>query len=61
LTGPLKDRHAKKVNGLNATPAKWFRRAMVLNEDEVKRIALDDPDVKPLWDSMSGTIWKRTV
>jgi hypothetical protein len=33
---------------------------MAIDEDIVKRVAPDDPDLKPLWDSMSGTMWKRT-
>lgn len=39
---------------------KWFKKAMVLNKRAVQRAAVDDPDLKPLWDSMSGTVWKRT-
>jgi tetratricopeptide (TPR) repeat protein len=37
----------------------WFKRAMAIEEDIVKRAGIDDPDLKPLWDSMSGTLWKR--
>lgn len=37
----------------------WFQKAMAIDEDAVKRAAVDDPDLKPLWDSMSGTLWKR--
>jgi hypothetical protein len=37
----------------------WFKKAMALDEHTVKRAAIDDPDLKPLWDSMSGTMWKR--
>lgn len=37
----------------------WFKKAMAIDEHTVKREALDDPDLIPLWDSMSGTIWKR--
>ncbi len=37
----------------------WFKRAMAIDEQVVKRKAIDDPDLKPLRDSMSGTIWKR--
>jgi tetratricopeptide (TPR) repeat protein len=33
---------------------KWFNKAMALDEQTVKREAIDDPDLKPLWDSMSG-------
>jgi hypothetical protein len=32
---------------------------MAIDENAVKRGAIDHPDLKPLWDSMSGTIWKR--
>ena len=37
----------------------WFTKAMEIDTKAVQRISLDDPDLKPLWDSMSGTIWKR--
>jgi len=37
----------------------WFKKAMAIDEHTVKRKAVDDPDLKPLWDSMSGTMWKR--
>jgi hypothetical protein len=33
---------------------------MAIDERTVQRMAIDDPDLKPLWDSMSGTLWKRT-
>jgi len=39
---------------------KWFKRAMSIDEHAVKEAAIDDPDLRPLWDSMSGTRWKRT-
>lgn len=29
---------------------------MAIDEKTVKRIALDDPDLKPLWDSLGGTL-----
>src|SRR5258708_1191859 len=38
----------------------WFKKAMAVDEHTVKREAIDDPDLKPLWDSMSGSQWKRT-
>ena len=38
----------------------WFKRAMAIDERAVQLTAIDDPDLQPLWDSMSGTIWKRT-
>jgi tetratricopeptide (TPR) repeat protein len=37
----------------------WFKKAMAIDEQSVKESALDDPDLKPLWDSMSGILWKR--
>jgi predicted Zn-dependent protease len=37
----------------------WLKKAMAIDEKTVQKLALDDPDLKPLWDSMSGTIWKR--
>jgi len=33
---------------------------MAIDEHTVKLAAVDDPDLEPLWDSMSGTFWKRT-
>jgi len=38
---------------------KWLKKAMVLDDRTVQREAIDDPDLKPLWDSMSGTLWER--
>ena len=37
----------------------WFKQAMATDERAVRESAIDDPDLKPLWDSMSGTLWKR--
>jgi tetratricopeptide (TPR) repeat protein len=37
----------------------WFKKAMAIDEKAAKESALEDPDLKPLWDSMDGTIWKR--
>ena len=37
----------------------WFIKAMEIDEKASKAEALDDPDLKPLWDSMSGTIWTK--
>jgi hypothetical protein len=30
-----------------------------IDEQTMKRAAIDDPDLKPLWESMGGTLWKR--
>src|SRR6185437_6344014 len=37
----------------------WFREAMTIDEHAVRQAAIEDPDLKPLWDSMCGTLWKR--
>lgn len=39
--------------------AEWLKKAMVIDEKTVHKLAVDDPDLKPLWDSMSGTLWKK--
>jgi hypothetical protein len=33
--------------------------AMSIDQRKVQVAGIDDPDLKPLWDSMSGTMWKR--
>jgi tetratricopeptide (TPR) repeat protein len=33
----------------------WLRKAMAIDVDAVKVAAIDDPDLKPVWDSMDGT------
>jgi tetratricopeptide (TPR) repeat protein len=37
----------------------WFKKAMKIDDRTVQRMAIDDPDLKPLWDSMSGTLWNK--
>jgi len=39
---------------------KWFEKAIALDEGVVQRATMDDPHLKRLWDSMGGTLWKRT-
>ena len=39
----------------------WFKKAMAIDEDTVKRVAIDDADLKPLWDSMSGRLGPDTA
>ena len=34
----------------------WFKRAVLIDEKPVQRSGIDDPDLQPLWDSMSVTI-----
>lgn len=31
----------------------WFKKAVLIDVQAVKRAGIDDPDLKPLWDSMS--------
>ena len=37
----------------------WFNEAMKIDEKTVQMAGIDDPDLKPLWDGMSGTLWRR--
>ena len=37
----------------------WFKKAMTIDIRQVQLAAIDNPDLKPLWDRMSGTMWKR--
>jgi predicted Zn-dependent protease len=37
----------------------WLKRAMAIDKKTVHKLAVNDPDLKPFWDSMGGTIWKR--
>jgi len=32
---------------------------MAIDKEEVQAAARDDPDLKPLWDSLSGSTWKK--
>jgi tetratricopeptide (TPR) repeat protein len=50
--------YCAQLNRLEAAQI-WFKKAMAINEHTVKREAIDDPDLKPLWDSMSGSLWKK--
>ena len=38
----------------------WLKTAMTIDEDFVKLAAIDDPDLKPLWDTTDGALWKPT-
>lgn len=38
---------------------RWFKKAILIDDKIVPRVGIDDPDLKPLWDSMSTTIWRR--
>jgi tetratricopeptide (TPR) repeat protein len=37
----------------------WFKKAMLIDDKIVQKAGINDADLKPLWDSMSTTIWKR--
>jgi tetratricopeptide (TPR) repeat protein len=50
--------YCSQLQKLEATQ-EWFKKAMAINEEIVKGTAIDDPDLQPLWDSMSENLWKR--
>ena len=50
--------YACQLGNLEAA-REWYKQAMAIDEKAVQRTAIDDPDLKPLWDSMGGSIWKR--
>jgi predicted Zn-dependent protease len=37
----------------------WLKKAMTIDEKAVQKLAVEDEDLKPLWSSMGGTIWKK--
>jgi hypothetical protein len=41
------------------SPTVWLIPYNLIDEQTVKRAAIDDPDLKPLWNSLGGTSWKR--
>lgn len=38
---------------------KWLEKAIEIDTEIVRKPAIDDPDLKPLWDSMTGTLRKQ--
>jgi hypothetical protein len=38
----------------------WFKTAVSIDDKAVPKAGIDDPDLKPLWDSMSTTVWRQT-
>lgn len=40
--------------GQFAETEKWLKKAMAINDDRVKRMALEDEDLKPFWDNIGG-------
>jgi tetratricopeptide (TPR) repeat protein len=39
----------------------WFKKAVAIDDQIVPKEAIDDPDLKPLWNSMSGEISKQPL
>jgi hypothetical protein len=37
---------------------KWLKKAVKIAESKVKRMVIEDEDMKPFWDSEIGTAWK---
>jgi hypothetical protein len=37
----------------------WFKKEILIDHKMVPKLGIDDPDLKPLWDGMSTTIWKK--
>ena len=37
----------------------WFKAAMALDENTVKRMGIDDPDLEPLWEGMRDSTWRK--
>ena len=37
----------------------WLKQAMTIDAEEIQAAAVDDPDLKPLWDSLGGTFWRK--
>lgn len=35
----------------------WLKKASRIDAAAIKKIAVDDPDLKPLWENMGGTLW----
>jgi len=36
---------------------RWLKKAAKIDNTAIKKISRDDPDLKPLWDNMGGTLW----
>jgi tetratricopeptide (TPR) repeat protein len=37
----------------------WLKKAAAINEKAVRKLAAEDPDLKPLWESRGGMIWEN--
>ena len=38
----------------------WLRTAFTLGKEAAKTLAIDDPDLEPLWENRGGSKWKRS-
>jgi predicted Zn-dependent protease len=38
---------------------KWLKKAAKIDNATVKKMAVEDPDLKPLWESLGGTLWGK--
>jgi len=43
--------------GRLAESQRWLEQAIAIDKSAVKRAAIDDADLKPLWHRMGGTLW----
>lgn len=37
----------------------WLEKAIAIDNASVKKMAVEDPDLKPLWDSLGRTFWEK--
>jgi predicted Zn-dependent protease len=37
----------------------WFKIALSIDRESAQKACLNDPDLEPLWDNTSATIWKK--
>jgi predicted Zn-dependent protease len=37
----------------------WLKKAAKIDNAAVKKMAVDDHDLKPLWENLGGTLWKQ--
>jgi predicted Zn-dependent protease len=38
---------------------RWLKKAAAIDNAAVRKMAVNDPDLKPLWESLGGTLWKE--
>ena len=37
----------------------WLKKAAKIDNAAVQKMAVNDPDLKPLWESLGGTLWEK--